>query len=268
MIMKTRSDLALELEISIGKLNYFLFVLADRQKYYAFEIKKRNGDKRKIYAPNKPLKDIQRKLLLILTPIYEESAPKCVHGFRPKRSPLTNAQCHLSKRVVIKMDFENYFDNISGGMVFRTLTGAPYHFTKDVAYAITNLCTYNGYLPQGSPASPILANMVTRSLDIKLMRKAQSSRSTYTRYADDLTISFSNRNMIEGWVDFKDGMLTATDSLSSLISSKSFLLNEEKTRIRKYFNRQIVGGIITNNKLPNTPKRYTKETKLLIHICF
>ena len=264
--MENRKDLAKRLGISERKLNFFLFVLTDDRKYNSFEIKKRNGSSRTIDAPVKPLKEIQKNIADLLNDIYEISAPKCVHGFRRQRSSLTNARVHLSKRAIIKIDFQDYFNNITGGMVYKCLTSHPYKFAPQVAYAITNICTFKGYLPQGGPASPILANMVTRSLDIKMMSFAQATRANYTRYADDITISFTSENQILRWIDESDGVLRLQDDVTSIIENKNFKINSSKIRLRKYYKRQIVGGIIVNNKRPGISRDYLKETKLLIYM--
>ncbi|WP_407361526.1 reverse transcriptase family protein [Microbacterium sp. LBN7] len=48
-----------------------------------------------------------------------------------------------------------------------------------------------GYLPQGSPASGAIANLLSRGLDESLSTVAASYSLTYTRYADDITLSAS-----------------------------------------------------------------------------
>lgn len=46
-----------------------------------------------------------------------------------------------------------------------------------------------GYLPQGAPTSGAIANLLSRQLDKELAATATAHRMTYTRYADDITLS-------------------------------------------------------------------------------
>lgn len=64
--LNSREDVANILEIEDKSLRYFLYCVKPDNMYKNFEINKRNGGTRIISAPNKKLKNIQRKLLQIL----------------------------------------------------------------------------------------------------------------------------------------------------------------------------------------------------------
>lgn len=57
--------------------------------------------------------------------------------------------------------------------------------------ALMRLCTYRDALPQGAPTSPCLSNLVNAELDADLTELARRAGARYTRYADDLTFSWS-----------------------------------------------------------------------------
>ena len=63
----------------------------------------------------------------------------------------------------------------------------------EVSYILSLLCTYEGYLPQGAPTSPYLSNLILRDFDKKIQQICSSLNYTYTRYADDITISSNNK---------------------------------------------------------------------------
>ncbi|HPR40328.1 MAG TPA: serine protease, partial [Oscillospiraceae bacterium] len=71
LAMKTREDVAAILGIKEKSLRYFLFKKRPENMYHTFEIPKKNGKSRKISAPCKELKEIQKKLAHVLTFIYE-----------------------------------------------------------------------------------------------------------------------------------------------------------------------------------------------------
>jgi len=54
------------------------------------------------------------------------------------------------------------------------------------------------HLPQGAPTSPALANLAAFTLDRRLTGLAGALDATYTRYADDLTLSGSSRLLHRG----------------------------------------------------------------------
>ena len=201
-----------------------------------------------------------------MSEIYEPHVIKSVHGYQKGKSPITNARAHINKAAIIKIDLANFFPGISGGMIHSALTSHPYHMQPRAATLITALCTYRGILPQGSPASPIISNIVARSLDIKLINFAKKHRCTFTRYADDITISFTNHHHASRSIFYEEENLRLSDELKDIFTSKNFVINEDKLRFRKYYNRQMVNGIIINNKKLNLSRQYVNEIKLLIHI--
>ena len=62
--------------------------------------------------------------------------------------------------------------------------------------AIINIATYNGALPQGSPLSPLLCNMVLLPFDWAMYYSTKHFDGVYTRYADDILISFSDKKQL------------------------------------------------------------------------
>src|SRR6185436_17865655 len=62
---------------------------------------------------------------------------------------------------------------------------------EKVATVIAQLACHDNALPQGSPCSPVISNLIAHAMDIHLARLASVARCTYTRYADDLTFSTS-----------------------------------------------------------------------------
>ena len=230
------------------------------KRYYTFEIpKKKKGEFRKISSPVQQLKNIQYFIKEMLEELY---IPKdCVMGFVKKKSVVDNAKKHLNKYYVQNLDIKDFFPSITQDMIFRCLTNEPYFIDFNVAFMIARLCCIrkddeSKVLPQGSPTSPILANMVCSRLDDMMMRLARQFHLDYTRYADDMTFSGQYNSFKD------DGRFM--NLLTSIVERNGFKINTDKKRIQKHGSRQEVTGIIISSKA-NVRRKYIKEIRSMLH---
>ena len=148
---------------------------------------KRSGGKRRILAPSRSLKDRQRRIhkrLLRKLPAH----PSAI-GFERGQSVVTHARRHAARAVVIRMDVRDFFDSTSSHRVYEYFRRIGWN--RSASRWLTEACTYDGQLPQGAPTSPRLSSLVNFAMDARLAGLAKSNGATYSRYADDLTFSFS-----------------------------------------------------------------------------
>ncbi len=110
-----------------------------------------------------------------------------VHGFVPTRSTLTAGKTHVNARWIVSVDLRDFFGSVSRQQVHDALRGLGFPGTG--AWIMSDLCTLSGSLPQGSPASPVLSNLVFRQTDLLLQSFAIEHGIRLTRYADDITLS-------------------------------------------------------------------------------
>jgi RNA-directed DNA polymerase len=197
----SRAALAALLEIKHKDLTYLLYVKTDAQKYSAFSIRKKSGGTREIHAPIKQVKSLQRRLADRLEQCLADVQKKtgksnsASHGFRPGKSILTNASVHRNKRHILNLDLKDFFPTISGKRIRGFLIrDQHFKFHKDVATTIAHIACLDGKLPQGSPCSPIISNLIAGILDFHLSRLAKNHGCLYTRYADDITFSTNEKN--------------------------------------------------------------------------
>lgn len=237
--------------------------------YRGFFLKKRSGGFREIYEPNRILKGYQHKLLQYLFSI-EPRSKVCVHGFVKRRSIMTNALAHLSggnPTFLLNLDLKNFFPSITFFRVRGVFQKSPFNFSFELSTVLAQICTFNGQLPQGAPTSPYIANLVCRGLDRDLMALAKRQRANYTRYADDITFSFSIRdsNRLPRSLCIYDGGLTSLgEELLQIIRKHTFEVNESKTRIASRFRRQEVTGI-TINTSPNVQRLFIDRIRGALH---
>ena len=264
LAMKTREDVADLLGIREKSLRYFLFKRRPENMYNTFEIAKKNGEFRKISAPDKELKEIQKKLATILATIYE---PKiCAYGFISDKNIVGNANQHTKRGLVLNIDLKDFFTQIHFGRIRGMLMSAPYAIGQEAATTIAQIACCNKILPQGAPSSPILTNMICTPLDNSLMRLAESIGCTYTRYADDITFSTYKKAFDRSLVYIEQEQVCIGKKLLSILERRSFNINPEKVSLRSRYTRQEVTGL-TVNVFPNVRRSYTKQLRAILDHC-
>lgn len=233
--------------------------------YISFFIPKRNGDKRLIQTPTSELKRIQTCIARLLTSLYSPSPN--VYGFIPKRSIAGNASIHVNKDIVYNVDLKDFFHSIPYERIVDGLQQKPFRFSPDIAKLIATLTTIKSgensrVLPQGSPSSPIITNIVASRLDFRLSKLCDKFSITYSRYADDMTFSFDYVNL-KRWRShgFRKGLCAI---IEEIIKEEGFTLNQRKTRISFRNQQQEVTGLIVNNKV-NVRREFVKNLRTIIH---
>ena len=234
--------------------------LIQQPVYRVYHIPKKRGGQRLIEVPEPELVQVQKSLNFFLQCYYTSLRPAPVHGFIRQQnkhfkslSIISNAEAHINKTAVLNIDLKDFFQNISSQQIYQLFRSPLFNFNENMAAAYTLLCTYNGHLPTGAPSSPILSNFICLSLDKALEQFSLLNELTYTRYADDLTFS-SNQTI---------GTNTILDIIN-LIQENGFKVNDKKVRITGRRGRQLVTGLVVNQRV-NVDRRYIRELRATIH---
>ena len=226
---------------------------SERERLYnEHTCQKRGGGVRKISAPEHPIKFLQQLFLKVCTSLFPRH--KCAHGFEPGRSPVTHASNHVRKKWVWTIDIKDFFPSIHWGRVQGMFRVYPFEAPDAVAQALANLTTYDGALPQGAPTSPILSNLLCRKLDSRLFQWARANGYTYTRYADDLTFSTNHSSFPTEDKAF----------IKEIVEDEGFQVHPEKERLMPDYGRQMVTGLVVNEKV-NVPREFTSGLRALLH---
>lgn len=257
--INSTSDVANLLEVPVGQLLYILY--QKKKNYKNFQIKKSNGENREISAPQDGISILQEKFKVILDYFYRPK--RSAHGFISGKSIKTNAEKHTKKTYVVNLDIEDYFGTITFARVYGLLKSKPFNFAHPAATVLAQLCTKDGKLPQGSCTSPVLANLISTSMDKQLTQLAKRKNITYTRYADDLTFSFRQKSMPEIFSKSEGANIEIGDTVRKIIESNGFKINEEKFRVQERHQKQVVTGLTVNEKV-NIDRKYIRVTRSMI----
>jgi retron-type reverse transcriptase len=220
------------------------------QKHYrTFEIGKRTGGKRLIHSPRVFLKTVQYWLKDYF--LYKLIPNDVCHSFRRGHSIVSNAQGHVGKKYVANIDIVDYFGSIKRGQLEQVLRA---EFGSNLSGWISKLCTVNNFLPQGAPTSPLLSNYFLRVFDQYMDGLCQEENATFTRYADDITISGESREVVGRMIQ------AATVDLLKL----NLVVNDKKTRIASQSGQQVVTGVVVN-KHAQPPRKLRKRVRAMFH---
>ncbi len=221
--------------------------VAHKKKYYKIFTIRSKRKLRKICSPIESLKTIQKKILRMTD---EEELLPYVHGFIIGKSPKTNAMNHVGQRIVSSYDIVDFFPSTTSDMIVKSLSG--YIVDHEVAKIIASIATLDGGLPQGSPLSPFLANVAFKSADLKLNKLALNNAGTYSRYADDFTISSSDR-----------GIYDLERYIKGIVEDAGYKVKDAKTRHQSVKIAQVITGLTVNRKVQPVRKyRYNLKAEL------
>lgn len=272
----TLHDVASLLGYKPSRLSYILYIKQEDAKYTTFSIPKKSGGSRTISAPIDELKVLQRKLADLLQNCIDEinraqdrhdegSKPdRIAHGFKRGRSIVTNAKWHRNKRYVLNIDIEDFFGSISGGRIRNFfIADANFLLKPKVATILAQIACHKGALPQGSPCSPVISNLIGQILDIKLVKLVGRLGCTYTRYADDISISTNLKEFPPQIAASSEDGWAVGKSLSDAISQARFRINHTKTRMQFRDSRQEVTGLVVNKKI-NVKSTYRRAVRAMV----
>jgi RNA-directed DNA polymerase len=261
--LNTYSDISQLLQIKDQTLIYYLYRINDSGKYVQFEIPKRSGDTRVISSPIKGLKIIQQKLNYVLQNVYDTK--NSAYGFIKDKSIVNNATQHLrSSKNILCLDIEDFFGSINFGRVRGLFMAHPYNLPSNVSTVLAQICCYQNKLPQGSPTSPTVSNMICAKMDDELKHFASINKCIYTRYADDITFSTRQFKFPSSMVNYDNPITVCGIQLHDIIKNNGFKINIKKFRIKKKNDRQEITGVVVNRFL-NVKREFIKEIRSMIH---
>lgn len=249
----------------LKSINYYANPALNSSRYSQFSIKKKSGGERIINAPIKGLKSILSALNFVLQCVSEPHT--AATGFVKDKSIVDNAKQHVGMLYVYNIDLKDFFHSFDRNRVKMGFFCKPFNLSGErepLAFLLACLCTHpieidgqiKTVLPQGSPTSPTITNILCVKLDKRLTGLAKRFGAKYSRYADDITFS-SQRDVFKNDDFLKE--------LTRIIQEDQQLdINEKKTRLQYTSNQQEVTGLIVNEKV-NVRQRYLKQIRMWLY---
>lgn len=241
LYMKTDVIKMLSMIKNFNNAYAYLRDVEDRHSlYYEFYIPKKSGGLRKIDAPEEDLMGALRTLKAIFEEgFYNKDIRNALYhtsafAYVKNRSTLDAVKRHQNNesKWYGKLDFSNFFGS-------TTLDFTMSQFKKVYPFCVLceakegeeelrkalELAFLDGGLPQGTPISPLITNIIMIPIDHVLangFRNFENQNYVYTRYADDMIISSRYDFDINQVIGYIDGVLKEFDA--------PFRIKPEKTR--------------------------------------
>lgn len=177
----------------------------------------------------------------------------CVHGFVKKRNIVSNAKKHLNKKIILNIDIKDFFESINLKMVKVVFNSLG--FDEDISNILSKITTYNDRLVAGFSTSPVIANLYCMDMDEEIVRICSEYNITYTRYADDITLSGDTVDILY--------------KLQEILCKYGFKINDFKTK--KYYKgsgQYVTGLSVEDSIMPRIPKYIKKRLRAEVYcIC-
>lgn len=202
--------------------------------YRTFHIPKKSGGLRKIDAPEPELMDALRRLKTIFEEDFKALYHTSAFAYVKHRSTVDAVKRHQANesKWFGKYDLSNFFGSTTIDFAIK-MFGMVFPFSEVIKSTVgerelrkaIELAFLDGGLPQGTPISPLITNIMMIPVDYKLangFRDFNHQRFVYTRYADDFLVSSKYT------FSFREVEKFIVDTLKSF--GAPFTIKSEKTR--------------------------------------
>ncbi|ELZ0422281.1 TPA: reverse transcriptase family protein [Salmonella enterica] len=237
------------LETNEERLSY---VLKNKSSYFKTVPVIRKGKARTTY---KVVGELLKTHELIKQRIFSKiTLPEYITGGRKGVSYIDDCISHCNKSIIIQEDMKDFFPSIKEDLIVKAFQYYM-NFSPEVSSLIAKLSTLEGSLVQGTKLSTDIANLIFLEEEALISEEVGRLGGNYTRYVDDITISF------ESEVNNEDISKIKT-MISSMALNSGVRLNRDKSKILRNGQSKIVHGVKVIKEL-----RPTRKRKSNIRIC-
>jgi len=207
--------------------------------YARFTIPKKDGSQRLIYQPSMAIRALQKVVydrVLDELPVHD-----ACYAYRKGRGLKEHASIHRNSKYLLRIDLKDFFESITRSDIEKYCNEYVSKvfplFNQDDFNLMINIVCRKDTITIGSVTSPSLSNSICYNLDEKISRLSGSYGVRYTRYADDMFFSTTNKNVLK----------IIQKGVSNIIKNLDYpklTINNKKTRHSSKKNRMSVTGVV------------------------
>ena len=258
------------------RLNYLFRIIPLDDSVAAYRKGKNCADaakrhlRKSFYVPIDPNKSIEEQ---------QHTDPRYQTRRVPKDPQDTSSEKilqHQQPLCMIKLDISNFFPSIKASWI-RSYFSEAVGYSNYVASLLATLCSVKRiidvpgsdpfevrHLPQGSPLSGALANLVAYhrfGKEILTYLKQHSPDWVVTIYSDDIIMTHPSQTITDTEINM------VTNSVKEIIGHAGFVINDMKTLIRRSHKGKVkILGCVVTDKL-NIPRTLRKDIEFKLHMC-
>ncbi|MEX9771135.1 reverse transcriptase family protein [Morganella morganii] len=259
--LKSLSDTLSISEDELIRIN----ALPESDKYTELKIPKIDGTDRIVYSLCSDLRKVQYR---INRRIFRELVkwPHHLFGSVPsdndsnedniKRDYVACASLHCGAKSILKIDINNFFDNIHKDIVIDIFSQVL-KIEGDALQLITDLCCKGNFIVQGALTSSYIASLCLHELEANIVKRAERKNLVYTRLVDDITVSSKLSNF-----DFSQIKM----HIENMLASKDLPVNKNKSKILKEsIQPLVVHGLRVDFENPRVPSDEVRRIRASLH---
>ena len=212
------------------------------QPILGVEIPKGNGKVRLLGVPTTTDRVLQQAVSRVIAPLFETEFSSNSFGFRPNKNARqavgqSRDYIHQGLNHIVDIDLKNFFDEVDHclllNLVYRkvkckTTMRLIRKWLRAPIQIKGKLQKRRKGVPQGSPLSPLLSNILLHELDKEMTRR----KYKFVRYADDFSIYCTSHIRAKA---------TAQALVKFLKTKLKLTINEEKSGIKRPVHFTILG---------------------------
>jgi RNA-directed DNA polymerase len=211
-------------------------------------IPKSNGQTRLLGVPTVVERVLQQAVNQVIAPLFELSFHENSYGFRPEKNAhqaIQQSQKNINEgyKHIVEIDLKSFFDEVDHCILLQliyqkvkcpTTLRLIRIWLRAPILVNGNLTKRRKGVPQGSPLSPLLSNILLNEMDKFLTQKGQE----FIRYADDFSIYCKSKNKAQ---------TVGNEVYLFLKNTLKLPINREKSGIRRPSSFQILGHTYTSS---------------------
>ena len=249
-------------QTGLGRADLSKIIHSAPARYKVYPIPKRTGGDRQIAQPSRPLKALQRAVaceFLANLPVHDSAS-----AYRSGKSILDNALVHRTSAFLLKLDFVNFFNSILvkdwDAYVRRNLKA----LSAEDRYILRQVLFFGAgknrpaFLAIGAPSSPMVSNIMLYDFDCRIAEFCRTKSVSYSRYADDITLSGQNLAQLLEVENFITRLLAKTTS------PKLDLKREKRGLYSRAGKRMVTGLVVTPDRKISLGRERKREISAMV----
>lgn len=230
------------------------FLISLKSKYKRWQIPKKSGGTRNLISPPDSLKRFQNEIEKFLSPYVDTIIAR---GGIKKQDRVKAVEFIRQSHLVIKLDIKDCYPSIKKSRIIQKLQSIS--FSHKYAVVFAEIITLDNCLPQGSPCSLCVANLVLNELDYSIIQLLPSKTKCF-RWVDDIIIGLDKNNT-------RDKTISLIDKIKNLFKDSRYEIKNGLTLVsipREHANDIL--GLSISRKINVNKKWYREFRSQLDHL--